>query len=72
MLSPIKISSYYNLITIGLVTIVKKNYKKEINERCYLTEHRISCYFLNDSPLTLPLSLVGRGWGEGNNERKGA
>jgi len=54
------------------VTIVKKNYKKEINERCYLTEHRISCYFLNDSPLTLPLSLVGREWGEGNNERKGA
>jgi len=63
-------SSRIILITLRFIRIVKKNYKKEINERCYLTEHRISCYFLNDSPLTLPLSLVG--WGEGNNERKGA
>jgi hypothetical protein len=60
------------LITLRFTRIVKENYKKEINERCYLTEHRISCYFLNNSPLTLPFSPVGRGWGEGNNERKGA
>jgi len=65
-------SSRIILITLRFIRIVKENYKKEINERCYLTEHRISCYFLNDSPLTLPLSLVGREWGEGNDERKGA